>query len=287
MVIIERMAATHPPFRRRKLARRLRRMREQAGLSIEEAAALLDKHRNALYRIEAGETKVDVHLARTMMDVYDHYAPDLLDQVRHALEPGWWTTYGVRNMGYVDVETEAAGVREVALVNIPGLLQTEDYARAVLEARALNWTKSELAGHVKVRMVRQERLTSQENPLYLTALIDETALRQHIGGGRVMQNQLEHLIMAAGLDTVDLRVLPLTLGAHAGQDGAFTLLDFPDPEDPSLLYISYATGALHSEDPEQVSRATVLFNNLLGRALAPDESVVLIEEALHERSGLA
>ncbi|MGM1064445.1 helix-turn-helix domain-containing protein [Saccharothrix sp. Mg75] len=270
-----------PSFRRRKLARRLRRMREEAGMTIEDAAARLDKHRNSLYRIEAGETKVDVHLARTMMDVYDHYAPDLLDQVREALKPGWWTTYGLRNMGYVDIETEAVAVRELTLLHVPGLLQTEAYARAVLES-GQRWSKPELAAHVKVRMVRQRRLTAEENPLHLTALVDETALRQRIGSGALMRGQLEYLVMAAELETVDLRVLPRTIGAHAGQRGPFTLLHFPDPAESPLLYVSYATGALHSEDPEQVSRATVLFNNLLGLALAPPESVALIERVRAE-----
>lgn len=258
-------------------------MREEAGLSIEDAAVALDKHRNSLYRLEAGETRLDVHLARSMMDVYDHYDPDLIDQVRDALRPGWWTAFGLRDMGYVDVETEASAVLELALVLIPGLLQTESYARTVLEANSLKRTKPELITQVKVRMIRQQRLTSEQNPLRLVALVDESALRQRIGGVEVMRDQLAHLVMVAELDTVNLRVLPSDLGAHAGQEGAFTLLDFSDPEDPSLLYVSHATGSLHIEDPEQVWRARMRFDQLLGRALSPENSVALIERILAER----
>ncbi|MFE9745199.1 helix-turn-helix transcriptional regulator [Saccharothrix saharensis] len=275
--------SARPPFRRRKLARRIRRMREAAGMTIEDAAAALDKHRNSLYRLEAGETRLDVHLARSMMDVYDHYDPDLIDQVRDALRPGWWTTFGLRDMGYVDVETEASAVWELALILIPGLLQTESYARAVLEANSLKRTKPELAAQVKVRMIRQKRLTSEENPLRLVALIDESALRQRIGGDGVMRDQLDHLVMVAELDAVAVRVLPRDLGAHAGQYGVCTLLDFPDPEDPSLLYVSHATGSLHIEDPEQVWRARMLIDHLLERALGPEDSIALIERILAER----
>lgn len=258
-------------------------MREAAGMTIEDAAAALDKHRNSLYRLEAGETRLDVHLARSMMDIYDHYDPDLIDQVRDALRPGWWTTFGLRDMGYVDVETEASAVWELALILIPGLLQTEAYARAVLEANSLKRTKPELAAQVKVRMIRQQRLTSEENPLRLVALIDESALRQRIGGDEVMRDQLSHLVMVAELDAVTLRVLPRDLGAHAGQYGVCTLLDFPDPEDPSLLYVSHATGSLHIEDPEQVWRARMLIDHLLERALGPEDSIALIERILAER----
>lgn len=257
-------------------------MREDAGLSVEDAAIALDKHRNSLYRLEAGETKLDVHLARSMMDVYDHYDPTLLDQVREALRPGWWTDFGLRDMGYVDVETAASVVSELALVRIPGLLQTESYARAVLATGSLKRTKAELATQVEVRMIRQRRLTSEQDPLRLVALVDESALRQRIGGGEVMREQLDHLAMVAELDTVEFRVLPVDLGGHAGQRGAFTLLDFPDREDPSLLYVSYATGALHIEDHEQVGRAKLLFNHLLERALGPEDSIALVERVLAE-----
>ncbi|MEV8441024.1 helix-turn-helix transcriptional regulator [Actinosynnema sp. NPDC051121] len=275
--------SARPPFRRRKLARRIRRMREAAGMTIEDAAAALDKHRNSLYRLEAGETRLDVHLARSMMDVYDQYDPDLIDLVREALKPGWWTAFGLRDMGYVDLETEASAVSELALVRIPGLLQTEPYARAVLEASSLKRTKPELATQVKVRMIRQHRLTSEEDSLRLAALVDEVALRQRIGGEEVMRDQLNHLVMVAELDTVVLRVLPTDLGAHVGQRGAFTLLDFADPEDPPLLYISHAVGALHIEDREQVGRAKLLFDHLLGQALGPEDSIAMIERILAER----
>ncbi|MCS7481621.1 helix-turn-helix transcriptional regulator [Umezawaea endophytica] len=274
---------TRPPFRRRKLGRRLRQMREEAGMSIDEAALVLDKKRTSMYRIEAGESRVDVHLARSMMDVYDIYAPTLLEDVRYALQPGWWTTFGLQELGYVDVETEASVVREFALVRLPGLLQTEHYMRAVFDASSLNRTKSELLNQVKVRMIRQRRLVDEEKPLSLVALIDEIALRPNIGDAEVVRDQLGYLVMAAELPTVSLRVLPRSAGAHTGQAaGAFTIVEFSDPEDNPMLYVEYATGAIHIEEEAEVSRARLLHDHLLGRALSSEDSVALIERILAE-----
>ncbi|MFJ6671925.1 helix-turn-helix transcriptional regulator [Actinosynnema sp. NPDC091369] len=276
------MPPPRPTFRRRKLARRLRRMREAAGMTIEDAAVALDKHRNSLYRLEAGETRVDVHLARSMMDVYDHYDPNLIDDVRDALKPQWWMKFGMRAMGYVDLETEARETRELALVYIPGLLQTEPYMRAIFEADALRRTRAELKAQVQIRTIRQRRLIEEEDPLHLLALIDEGAFHQAIGGPEVMRDQLEHLVIMAELNTVTVRVLPRSIGAHGGQNGSFTLLDFPDPEDRTILYVEYPTGSIQVEEPTEVRRAKLLFDHLLDRALSPEDSASLIEQIIAE-----
>ena len=124
-----------PPFLRRRLGKRLRLLREQAHLSLEDAARRLDKSRTALFRVESGENKPDVHLIRSMMDLYDCADYDLLDQAREALKPLWFNAYGLKDMGYVDVENEAGRVCEYACQLLPGLLQTEAYVRALFEGR--------------------------------------------------------------------------------------------------------------------------------------------------------
>ncbi|MBP2339008.1 transcriptional regulator with XRE-family HTH domain [Saccharothrix coeruleofusca] len=269
-----------PTFRRKKLGHRVRRLREQAGMSIDEAARALEKQRGALYRIEAGETRLDVHLARSMMDIYDVYDPGLLDHVREALEPAWWRSYDLDDVGYVDMETEAGRVRELALINLPGLLQSEGYARAILQTSFLKRSEEELCTQIEVRQIRQRRLTAEQKPLRLTAVVDEIALHQVIDSPGVMVEQLNHLIMMSELSTVSLRIIPRVLGPHPGQGAAYTLLEFE--EYPPMLYVENPVGSTHWEEPEKVSRATLLFDHLLDLALTPEDSVALIERIIPE-----
>ena len=159
------MAQASPTFRRRRLARRLREMREKAGLTLEEAARRLDKTRSSLGRIETGQSRADVHLVRSMMDIYDDYDPDLIDLVREANRPGWWTKYDIDDLGYISMETEASTVLEFSMMNIPGLLQTEGYMRAVFATRNVRRSREQVANDVAARMHRQRRLTDEEFPL--------------------------------------------------------------------------------------------------------------------------
>jgi DNA-binding XRE family transcriptional regulator len=259
-------------------------MRIRAKMTLDDAATALDKARSTLHRVEQGETRADIHLVRSMMDLYDQYDPDLIEQTRRAAKPGWWVSYGIQDLGYIDVETEASLVREFCLAYIPGLLQTEEYMRALFEAGRLQRSGREFENQVKVRLIRQLRLTDSEDPLELVALIDEGVLRKEVGGADVMRRQLRHLLLATRLSSVRIQVLPDRLGAHDGMNGAFTLLGFQAP-DPEVLYAEYATGSLHIEADAEVSAAKLLLEHLLSRALDPDESVALIERVLAERYG--
>ncbi|MFI6100674.1 helix-turn-helix domain-containing protein [Lentzea sp. NPDC051213] len=277
------MRKRHPPFRRRKLAKKLRKLRLHARMSIQEAAKALDKDVQALYRIEAAETRVDVHLVRSMMDLYDAYDPDLLDQVRDALKAGWWRAFGIKGHGYLDVETEAAIVRELALLTIPGLLQTEAYMHAIFEAHHPRHSAEALRNNVAVRLIRQRRLTDPDHPLALEAIIDEAALRKMVGGPDVMRAQLRHLLEMMALPNVMLRILSADLGVYdAMSSGSFTLVGFPDPDDLDVLYVPYVTGALHIENQEEPKAARLTFDRLAAKALTPDQSTALIERILAE-----
>lgn len=265
---------TSPMFRRRKLARRLRELRECAGMTLEEAARRLDKTRSALGRVETGQTRADVHLVRSMMDLYDQFDGSLIDLSREAARRGWWTRYNIEDRGYIGMETEASTVREVALVTVPGLLQTEDYMRALFLAGQLPRTR--IANEIAARLYRQQRLTDDEFPLELTTIIDEAALRKKVGGVGVMRAQLRYLADRARLPTVTVQVLPDDVGAHSHMDGAYLVLAFPEG-DPSLLYVAYPTGAVHVEKPQEVALAKLMFEQLRSEALSPKESVAFIE----------
>jgi transcriptional regulator with XRE-family HTH domain len=270
---------SRPTFLRRKLGAKLRRLREDAGHTLEAAAPMLDKTRSALQRIESGETRPDVHLVRSMMDLYDIYDPCLLDEVREALKPPWYRTYGKQNLGYVDVETEAAQVIQFMLIDVPGLLQTESYMRALFST-APGRTQRELDDVVAVRLIRQLRLTDEDRPLELVAIVHEIALRREIGGPEVMREQLMHLVEMSRLPTVTLHVVPLSEGRHWIPNGEIDLLGFPDPEDQELLYVEHPAGSLHIEDPQKVQEAKLMFEQLRTDALTPADSVALIERLI-------
>jgi transcriptional regulator with XRE-family HTH domain len=266
-------------FQRRKLGNKLRRMRERAKMTLDDAAAKLEKSRCTLHRIERGEIKADVHLIRSMMDVYDQFDPTLLDEARQAAKPPWYRAYGLKNLGYVDVETEAAYVHEFALIELPGLLQTEAYMRALF-AQTCGRSSQTLEKDIRVRLIRQERLTNDDRPLDLIAIVHEAALRNEIGGPEVMRGQLRHLVEMAEIPTVALHLIPQEGGGYRVPNGSFILLGFPDPEDPEYLYVEHTTGSLHIEESSQVRQTRLVFDQLRTSVLSPAESVALIERLI-------
>lgn len=270
-------ARTSPTFRRRRLGRRLKELREGASLTLEEAAPLLDKARSSLARIERGESLADVHLVRSMMDVYDVRDDRLVELARDAARKGWWRQYGLSDMGYVDVETEASRVLEFTVLNIPGLLQTEKYMHAQMIRGSRRRTEEQLHNQLEVRRIRQQRLTDDEHPLELNAIVDESALHRVVGGPNVMGAQLLRLAEANTLARVIVQVLPFESGWHNSMHGAFTVLEFPESEDPDIFYVAHTTGAVHVEKSEEVRKAKLVHEALRSQALPPQESTALIE----------
>ena len=263
------------------MARRLRQMREAAGLTLDEAAPKLDKTKSALSRLETAMSRADVHIVRSMMDLYDHYDPDLLQLARESRRPGWWKKYGIEDRGFIDLETEASSELELSLVVIPGLLQTEAYMRALFASGLTAATGAQQGNGTGARLHRQERLTDEEYPLELVAILDEGALRKNVGGREVMREQLTHLTRQATLPTVTLQMLPNTVGPHVGLDGAFILLGFPE-DDPDVLYVSHITGSIHIEQPAETTAAKLAFDRLRSEALNPQDSVAFIERVRDE-----
>lgn len=271
-----------PPFRRRRLGKKLARMRVRARMTLDDAAAALYKTRSALHRIEKGETLVDVHLVKSMMDLYDQFDPELIEQTQRARERGWWTSFGIEDQGYIDVETEAACVLDLSPLIIPGLLQTPAYMRAMFESHRLPRTKRWLENDIRVRQIRQERLLDPDNLLQLHAIIDEAALRKVVGGPEIMREQLEYLLRMAELPNITLQVVPHEAGIPDGMSSGFTLLTFPEPEEAGVLYIEYVTGALHIEDERELRAARLTFEHAASKALSPEASAALIERVLAE-----
>jgi transcriptional regulator with XRE-family HTH domain len=271
---------------RRQLGRRLRLLREQAGLTLEEAAPALDWSTSKLSRIENAQQRVDTHGVRSMLDLYgvggDQWG-ELIELTRLAWQRGWWRAYGLDDKGYVPLETEASLVRDFTVCYVPGLLQTADYARALFLASLTRRTEEQLENAIAVRMIRQRRLTSADDPLELVAIIDESVLLRPVGGRPVMATQLERLIEAAALDTVTLQVLPIGVGAHPAMTAVFTLLSFGELNEPDMAYVEHPMGAVHLSKERDVARATLVFDRLRSDALSPVDSVVLIRRVLEQQ----
>ncbi|MGH3996878.1 MAG: helix-turn-helix domain-containing protein, partial [Pseudonocardiaceae bacterium] len=228
-------------LQQRQLARTLRRLREEAGLSLEEAAPQLDWSTSKLGRIETAQQGVDVHGVRSMLDLYNVGGAqwtEIIDMTREARKKSEWQAYGFSGQGYVGLEMDAAVVHEYQLAYVPGLLQTEDYMRALFRNSRRRPTDTEIDRDVEARLFRQRRLV-KEPVLELVAIVDESALHRPVVGVEAMRAQLRHLLAASDLPSVCLQVLPTSLGAHAGLDGSFIVLGFGDPDEPAIAYVEH------------------------------------------------
>lgn len=258
-VTVVDVATMSPLVARRRVARTVRGMRARAGLSLVGAAARLDLSRSALNRLEAGQTRVSVHLARSMMDLYDEFCPGLLDTVRAAQVRGWWQEFGIGADDGIGWETGASHIREVGVSRIPDLLQTEDYARALLaDAR-----DAEVA--LTVLKIRQRRLADA----CLSVVVSESALRNPVGGPGVMRAQLAHLRDCA--ETVSIRVLPAPAAARY-RVTSFRLLEFDQPEDSPIAFTDTAIGTMREDRPERTAMVRRFFD-VVDQAALPYDAV--------------
>jgi transcriptional regulator with XRE-family HTH domain len=265
---------------RRVLAKQLKLLREQAGLTLEEAAPKLDFSVSRLSRIENAQVRIDVHWVRGMLDLYDIGGDrwtELVELAREANQPGWWKAYGLgKHNWYIAYEAEASRIQDYQSTFVPGLLQTAAYARALMVAVPIRRTAEQLDSEVAARMHRQRRLTSDENPLELLAVVVESVLYRPVGGPEVLREQLQHMAALAELDSVTLQVLPTSIGAHAALASGFIILSFGELGEPDMAYVEHSLGALNLDKAGDLARARLTFERVLSDALDPAESLALI-----------
>jgi transcriptional regulator with XRE-family HTH domain len=268
---------------RRILGRRLRLMREEAGLTLEEAAPKLDWSTSTLSRIESGQQAPTVHGVRSMVDIYDiggdHWG-ELITMTREVRQKGWWRAYGVGDNSYVGFESEANRSQEYTLLYFPGLLQTPEYTRALFAASGMHRTSAEMADDISVRAIRQQRLTSEEHPLELVAIVDEAAVHRQVGGPDVMLAQLQRVIDVAALPSVTFQVLPASAGAHPAMASTLILLSFDHLGEPDIAYVEHSLGATQFEKAADLGRARIVFERLRSAALDPERSLACIREVV-------
>jgi transcriptional regulator with XRE-family HTH domain len=278
-----------PTVQRLLVGAKLRRLRTDMGLSREEAAEAIRASEWKIHRLENGQVGFKERDLVDLLERYEVTDPDeveeLLTLAREANTPGWWQRYGdvlpQWFRSYVDLESAAALIRTYEGQYVPGLLQTDDYIRAVVQGAHLDESSEEVGRRVRLRMARQTVLT-REHPPRLWAVVDEAALRRPVGGPGVMKGQLERLIDAAELPNVTLQVLPLDVGAHPAMVGSFSVLRFPDQELPDVVYLEHLTGATYLNRPDEVDQYLHVMESICVRAAAPEKSVELLDRLLDE-----
>ncbi len=275
-------ASPSPTVRRKRLGIELRRLREQAGLTCEDVGRRVDCSGTRISRIETGRISARPGDVRELLEIYGisgGEAGALVQLAREARRKGWWHTYGRVLPGwfeaYLGLEAEAIRLRDFQSMVIPGLLQTEEYARAVLRAAPAAGQGGDIDRLVALRMERQSVL-GQESPPDLWVVLSECVLQARVGAAGVMHAQLDHLLALAGQGGVTLQVLPVAAAAHAQPISPFTILDFPAAADPTVVYLEHLTGSLFLEDDHEVRRYTVIFDHLRAEALGTGPSAELI-----------
>ena len=278
-----------PTVRRRRLGAELRRLREAHSLKLEEVAERLGLAPSTLSRIETGKAPTKSAYLTAMLEMYQVSDPGarkvLVDMAREGHRKGWWSIYDdVLPSGfdiYVGLEAEASGLRSYETDVVHGLLQTTDYAVAVLRELRPRDSQEQIERVVDLRMERQ-RLLDQDPPLDLWLIMDEGAIRRNIGGPAVMRNQLEHLIQASRWTNVTMQILAFEAGAHAGLIGPFSILEFPERTDSDVAYTESVGGMIYLEKDREVRACAEAFDRMRATALSPAASVELIQKLAAE-----
>ena len=275
-----------PSLRRRRLAAELRRLRDQAGLSTTDAAKRLGWQASRLSRIETRQSGITAPDLRKLLDVYgvedEAYRAYLAELARRVNERGWWQKYaGLIGSEYADLiglEEETRAIRSYEQELVPGLLQTPDYARAVIRASWPTDMTEEIDRRVEIRIERQEVLTRADPPPpRVNVVLSEGALRRPVGGSDVMRRQLEYLMRPRDRANVTVQVLPFDAGVHPSMVGPFTAMTFSDPGDLGVVNVENATGALFLEEPGELRVYEELWSALQASALSADDSQTFLK----------
>jgi transcriptional regulator with XRE-family HTH domain len=278
-----------PTVHRRQLGAELRRLRKAAGMGIEQVAKELGCSQTRVSRIETGKGRATARPADVtkLCELYqvtdEQHIRMLLEILSNSQKRGWWEPYNdVLPSGlevYVGLETDARAEHAWEPLLVHGLLQTPDYARAVLQSGATH-RLHDIDSLVQVRVERQKLLSRAESPLELWAIMDEAVIRRPLGGAGTMRDQLQYLLEVSAMPNIVIQVVPYGKGGHPGLGGAFSLLEFE--EDDPVVYVDCPAGNLYLEKRADVRRFMSTFHLLRATALDPDESVALLQHTAEE-----
>ncbi len=278
-----------PTVRLRRLAVELRSLRTASGLTREEVVERTGINSVTMYRIEHARVRPQTRTLRTLLDLYGvekEQQAELVALLRDARERGWLHPYQSelpeQYMTFIGFEGEAESAANYESLFVPGLLQTEDYSRAVITGVLPFASRDEVERRVEVRMERQEVLRG-DNPLQLWGIVDEAALRRQVGSPAVMRAQFRHLLESSELPNVTFQVIPFDAGAHAGMPGSFIVLQFTEEAIPDVIYIDSMAGDLFLEAESDVRRYKLVFEHLRAVSASPDASRALLASLATEK----
>ena len=277
-----------PTRAKRRFGAFLRDLRNKAGLTAEQVTLKLKAKGPTTSRYESGEVKPPWGTVLFLLDCYDATPEQKLEAERLWEEaneepPSVRLPSGAHRAfrKLVNAEREATRERVIAPLVLPSLLQTEPYVRALLDAGfRLRDPKTRPDSVIDVRRKRQARLTDASDPLFLHALIDEVILHRTVGSHAVLRQQLAHLLVVAELPNVTLQVVPFDAGAYGTMNGSCVIVDYPEPDATSGIYLEYPAGGAWVDDQDDVQRFTTMFDDVARLALKPADTTNLIHERM-------
>jgi hypothetical protein len=254
-------------------------------MTCEQAGDHLDCSASKISRIETARVPartVDVQALCELYGAGGEQAASLLALVRESKQTGWWHRFDDTLPDwfgtYVGLEVASASIRTYEIQLVPGLLQTEAYARVLFESGDFG-THTDIDQAVSIRRTRQQVLTG-DNPVQYWAILSEAALLRCVGGYGVMRDQLLHLEDMSQQPNVTVQIIGNDVGAHPGMMTPFVIMGFPERADPRVVFVDYLTGALYLEKPEEVDRYDLAFNHLVAAASSPPRSVEIIRSII-------
>ncbi|MFJ1974467.1 helix-turn-helix domain-containing protein [Streptomyces sp. NPDC087903] len=277
----------NPTVRRRRLGQELRRLRELKGMTAEEVAERLLVSQSKISRLENGRRSISQRDVRDLCGVYEvedqRIVDSLMQMAKDSRQQGWWHAFGdIPYSVYIGLETDAESLRVYEPQVITGLLQTRQYAEAIIQGALPETSTTDIEKRVQVRLRRQDRIAADREPLRLWVVLDEAALRRVVGSRQVMREQLEQVAEMSQQPHITVQVLPFEVGAHPGINGQYAILEFADAADSSVVYIEGVTSDLYLEKAHDVQKYTVMYEHLRAQALNVEQSRRLIEDVAKE-----
>ena len=275
------MADLSPTIRQRELGMRLREFRTAKGLTVEDVSKELLCSPTKISRAETGARRATLRDVRDLCQIYGVDAKtsaELMELAREARQPGWWTKYDdLKISPLIGMEQSATAITSFGMYFFPALLQSEDYARAIIMGIAPKIDEGILGQRVEARMIRQKLLLAPKPPKY-RVLLDEAVLHRHVGGPAVMKAQLDKILSLMRQEKAAVQVIPYEVGAYGASDSNFSYLKFADTKLPDLVFVEGLVSHLYLERPDELERYREALDHLRDEALNPRDSAKRIAE---------